>query len=62
MINKDSEFIDALGGVSKVAKICGITKGAVSQWRKKGIPKAQLNYLKILHIKTYMNIFHMRKQ
>ncbi|PIT26685.1 Cro/CI family transcriptional regulator [Snodgrassella alvi] len=55
---KDNEFIDALGGVTKVAKICGITRGAVSQWRQRGIPKAQLNYLRILHEEIYLYIFH----
>ena len=28
------KFIKELGGVSAVAKICGITRGAVSQWQK----------------------------
>lgn len=40
------KFIKELGGVSAVAKICGITRGAVSQWKKNGIPKAQMNFLK----------------
>lgn len=40
------KFIKELGGVSAVAEICGITRGAVSQWQKNGIPKAQMNFLK----------------
>ncbi|HHK6021304.1 TPA: Cro/CI family transcriptional regulator [Neisseria subflava] len=40
------KFIKELGGVSVVANICGITRGAVSQWQKNGIPKAQMNFLK----------------
>lgn len=32
------KFIKELGGVSVVASICGITRGAVSQWQKNGIP------------------------
>lgn len=40
------KFIKELGGVSVVASICGITRGAVSQWQKNGIPKAQMNFLK----------------
>ncbi|HEZ4532419.1 TPA: hypothetical protein WIT34_000983 [Neisseria meningitidis] len=40
------KFIQELGGVSAVAEICGITRGAVSQWQKNGIPKAQMNFLK----------------
>lgn len=45
-----SEVINALGGTVKVAKICGISPEAVTQWRGKpvsqnlsyeeGIPKA----------------------
>ncbi|HFC8542693.1 TPA: Cro/CI family transcriptional regulator [Neisseria weaveri] len=41
-----SKFINLIGGVTKVAELCGITKGAVSQWKKNGIPKAQMNFLK----------------
>ena len=40
------QVIKELGGVSVVASICGITRGAVSQWQKNGIPKAQMNFLK----------------
>ena len=40
------KFIKELGGVSVVASICGITRGAVSQWQKNGLPKAQMNFLK----------------
>ena len=45
---KSNEIIDALGGTVKVAKICGVTKAAVSQWRASGIPSARLMYLKLL--------------
>lgn len=31
---KHIEFIELLGGTSKVAGLCGISKGAVSQWKK----------------------------
>ena len=38
------EFLSELGGTAAVAKVCGITNSAVSQWRNKGkIPKAQEN-------------------
>lgn len=36
----DSELIDALGGTSKVSIEAGVTAAAVSQWRKKGMPRA----------------------
>ena len=45
MKTKD-EIIDALGGTLAVSKICGITTGAVSQWRSSpnGIPKPWLKF------------------
>ena len=44
---KDIDLIEKIGGVSKVAKICQITPSAVSQWKKNGIPKAQVNFLNL---------------
>jgi hypothetical protein len=34
-----NQIIDSLGGTTAVAKLCGITVSAVSQWRTNGIPK-----------------------
>ena len=44
----NNEIIDALGGTVAVSELCGITTGAVSQWRssKNGIPKPWLMYFK----------------
>jgi hypothetical protein len=44
----DTEIIDALGGTKAVAELCNVTKGAVSQWRKDGIPDSRRMYLKLL--------------
>lgn len=44
----DSKLIDLLGGTGEVAKLCDVTVGAVSQWRKSGIPKARLMYLRVV--------------
>ena len=41
-------LIDKLGGTSKVAEICGITTGAVSQWRTNGIPAYRLAFFRLL--------------
>ena len=41
-------LIDKLGGTSKVAEICGITTGAVSQWRTNGIPSYRLDFFRLL--------------
>lgn len=41
------KIIDALGGSTSVAAMCdGISPQAVSQWRKNGIPRAWVRYLK----------------
>lgn len=45
--------IEAFGGNAKVAKLCDITPGAVSQWKHNGIPKAQLNFLKAKRPKLF---------
>ena len=51
MVNMDTEnpnhIIDALGGTSETARICEVKPPSVSEWRKTGIPKAQLKFLKL---------------
>ena len=41
-----SIVIDELGGVTAVSKICEISTAAVAQWRKKGIPKPRVQFLR----------------
>lgn len=41
------EIIDALGGTSEVARLCEIQPPSVSEWRRLGIPKAQLKFLRL---------------
>lgn len=41
-------IIDRLGGTSATAKLCEIQPPSVSEWRKNGIPKPQLKYLRLL--------------
>ena len=44
-MNKEKKFIWSLGGVTKVAALCGVTKGAVSLWHvNQKIPKEWLKY------------------
>lgn len=45
--NDDSSLIDALGGTGRVAALCGLTAGAVSQWRGNGMPKAWREFLRL---------------
>lgn len=42
-----SNIIDALGGTSKTARLCGVKDPSVSEWRQTGIPKARLMYLRL---------------
>lgn len=42
-----SEIIDRIGGTAATARLCEIKPGSVSEWRKKGIPKARLQFLRL---------------
>lgn len=39
-------LIDQLGGTTQVAKKCGISTAAVSQWRRDGINRVRLTFLR----------------
>ena len=57
MANMDaSTIIDALGGTGKVANLCGITPGSVSQWRNKGIPQPWAKFLRAARPKTFIRL------
>lgn len=49
----DSDLIDAYGGTTKVAGLCGLTSGAISQWRTNGIPKAWREFLRLARPKVF---------
>jgi len=53
-----NHIIDALGGNVPVARIFDISDAAVSQWRKNGIPKPNLMYLR----RAYPKVFNQLKQ
>lgn len=42
-----SEIIDQLGGTAEVARLCEVEQPSVSEWRKRGIPRARLMFLKL---------------
>jgi hypothetical protein len=46
METKPSQVIDRLGGTVETARLCQVSKGAVSQWRTNGIPQAREMYLR----------------
>jgi hypothetical protein len=37
-----TDIIQTLGGTFSLAKLCGVSPSAVSQWRKNGIPANKL--------------------
>lgn len=41
------EIIDALGGTSEVARLCEVRPPSVSEWRRTGIPKSRLMFLRL---------------
>jgi hypothetical protein len=49
------KIIDDLGGSSAVAQMCGVTVGAISQWRHNGIPRPWLMYLQLLRPDVVMS-------
>lgn len=42
-----SEIIDALGGTFRVAELCEVRPPSVSDWRKYGIPRARMMFLRV---------------
>lgn len=49
-------IIDRLGGTSEVARLCEIEPPSVSDWRKYGIPKGRLLYLKAVRPDVFENL------
>jgi len=43
-----NKLINELGGTAEVARIFGIQQPSVSDWKRYGIPKARLMYLRLL--------------
>jgi len=52
-----SRFIDRLGGTGAVARLCEVRPPSVSEWRKSGIPKARLMYLRAIKTAIFEDIF-----
>lgn len=39
--------IERMGGTSAVARLCDIAPASVSEWKRTGIPRARLQFLKL---------------
>ena len=59
-LNADT-IIDGLGGTSATARLCEIKPASVSEWRKKGIPKAQLRFIKLARPDLFPKLPKRRK-
>jgi len=46
-LHPDSALIDKLGGTSKAAEFFDVTPPSISEWRKTGLPKARMMYLRL---------------
>ena len=53
MDEHDSALIDRLGGTVEVANLCEVSPQAVSHWRREGIPRARLMYLRVLRPEVF---------
>lgn len=52
-----NQIIDRLGGTTKVAALCAVTVGAVSQWRAANrIPAARLMYLQAIRPDVFAKV------
>ncbi len=51
-----TQIIDALGGTAAVARMFDLSMPSVSDWKKTGIPKARMMYLKVAHSKKLKGI------
>jgi hypothetical protein len=49
-------IIDRLGGTSETARLCEVKPPSVSEWRRNGIPKAQLKFLKAVRPDVFADL------
>lgn len=45
--HEDSDLIDRLGGTTKAAEFFDVKPPSISEWRKTGIPRARMMYLRV---------------
>ncbi len=49
-----SAIIEALGGTSRVAELCEVRPPSVSDWKKYGIPRARMMFLRIARPEVFI--------
>ncbi|UBM27159.1 helix-turn-helix domain-containing protein [Pseudomonas sp. p1(2021b)] len=48
-----SAIIEALGGTFRVAELCEVRPPSVSEWKKNGIPRARLMFLRVVRPEAF---------
>jgi DNA-binding transcriptional regulator YdaS (Cro superfamily) len=43
-----ADAIELMGGTAEVARLCEVKQPSVSEWKLSGIPRARLQYLKVV--------------
>lgn len=51
-----NEIIDALGGTFRVAELCEVRPPSVSDWRKYGIPRARMMFLRVARPEVFKEL------
>lgn len=51
-----NRIIDLIGGTAETARICEVSQQAVSQWRRDGIPKPRLMYLRAIRPEVFVDL------
>jgi hypothetical protein len=46
-----NDVISALGGTAAVSRLCGVSMPSVSDWKKDGIPRARMMFLRAIRAK-----------
>lgn len=47
--------IEELGGTAQVAALCGVKAPSVSEWKRRGIPQAREQYLRLLRPAAFLD-------
>lgn len=51
-----TEVIERLGGTAKVSRLFDLAMPSVSDWKRDGIPKARVMFLKVAHKKALAGV------
>jgi hypothetical protein len=57
-----TKIIELLGGTTRVAEMCDVTPGAVSQWKNNGIPKPWLRFFESQHPEVFKVVDPLSEQ